>query len=239
MAGVRRLQGRPRRVARCGRSSKGRRRRFASPWSIPRRLTPASTSAGASCTRSPTRATATSARRRTSFTTSSSTSPSATTSGGAAADPHRHARGARGTSSPARKAEGPGQVSAEDRERLAALGYVGGNAASMAPMPITLADRRTRCASWRRTRGVGAGGPAPLRRGAAALSEDPCRDPGMSDIWLQLRRSSQRTGDDSGAALPSSGAGADAERFGAVLALGNLPLRLRRLDDAEATHTWP
>ena len=116
----------------------------------------------------------------TSCTTSSPTSPSATTSSAAQPQTRTAMRAALAArDSPARKAEGPGQVSAEDRERLAALGYVGG----------TRSLDGCRCRYARRpegqgahpggvSRGVGAGGPAPLRRGAAALPEDPGRRSG-------------------------------------------------------------
>ena len=134
------------------------------------------------------------------------------------------------------KAEGPGRVSDEDRERLAALGYVGGTAASMDVAADTLADPKDKVRILEAYREASA--LAGQRRFAEALPlyrKILADDPGMSDVWLQLAQVSQRAGDDAGAAGAFKRALAlTPNDSGAVLALGNLLLRLRRLDDAEA-----
>jgi arylsulfatase A-like enzyme/Flp pilus assembly protein TadD len=136
-----------------------------------------------------------------------------------------------------RKLEAPGQVSDEDRAKLAALGYVG--AAPAVPIEAAgdgLADPKDKVPLLEVYRQASAlAGERRFSEAIPLYRKILAEDPGMSDVWLQLAQVCERSGQDKAAAeafrralLLSPG------DSGAILALGNLLLRLGRPAEAEA-----
>ncbi len=133
--------------------------------------------------------------------------------------------------------EAPGQVAEEDRERLAALGYVGrggdvavNTAADSLPDPK---DKVQVLETYRRAAAL-----AGERRYFEAIPlyrQILDEDPGMSDVWLQLAQVSARSGQDAAAADAFKKAIAlSPGDSGAIIALGDVLLRLGRFDEAAA-----
>ena len=83
--------------------------------------------------------------------------------------------------------DAPSAVSAEDRERLAALGYIGAQPSSVARTSGTsLADPKDKAPLLRKYReAVESVGQGRLSHGAQLLAEIVEEDPGMTDVWSQ------------------------------------------------------
>jgi choline-sulfatase len=85
-----------------------------------------------------------------------------------------------------RAVDAPSAVSDEDRQRLAALGYVGTQSAAAAAASGSLADPKDKAPLLRTyRRAVGMLGDGRPREGAALLATILADDPNMTDVWSQ------------------------------------------------------
>jgi len=134
------------------------------------------------------------------------------------------------------KLEPPGQVTAEERETLAALGYVGASgAAALHTAADSLPDPKDKVHALETYRRASAlAGERRFLEAIPLYKKILTEDPGMSDVWLQLAQVSERSGQDAQAAEAFKRAIAIAPDPGALVALGNVLLRLGQLADAEA-----
>jgi choline-sulfatase len=134
-----------------------------------------------------------------------------------------------------RPVDTPAAASAEDRERLAALGYVGGQV-EVAADATNLADPKDKIPTLRRYRAaVDLMGERRYGDAARLFREILAENPGMKDVWHQLANASVRAGD-----YPSA---LEAYRklveIGptdphALVGVAAVYLRLNRLDEARA-----
>jgi tetratricopeptide (TPR) repeat protein len=131
--------------------------------------------------------------------------------------------------------EAPGQVSDEEREKLAALGYVGAGGAGLSAPAERLANPRDKVEileTYRRASALA--GERRFSEAVPLYRKILAEDPGMSDVWLQLAQVLERSGQDAEAAAAFRKAIALVPGDpGALVALGNLRLRQGKLEDAE------
>jgi tetratricopeptide (TPR) repeat protein len=133
-----------------------------------------------------------------------------------------------------RDVDQPGAVSAEDRQRLAALGYIGAQAAA-APAPgSTLPDPKDMAPVLKKYRGaIESIGAQRLDEAAVALREIVAANPSMADVWSQYASVLLRLGRDEEALAAYKGMiRTHPDEPAALLGAASVLLALGRLDEA-------
>jgi arylsulfatase A-like enzyme/tetratricopeptide (TPR) repeat protein len=135
-----------------------------------------------------------------------------------------------------RAAEAPGAVSAEDRQRLAALGYVGTATISAETEGLTLPDPKDRADIHRAfVQAAHAIGALKFPEAADQLRWITSRDPGMIDAWNQYAQVLVRLGRDADAfAAYQEILKRQPGSAPALLDAATVLMRLRRYDEARA-----
>src|SRR5262245_36309569 len=129
----------------------------------------------------------------------------------------------------------PSAVTDEDKQRLAALGYVGGGASASLSLPgDTLADPKDKVHVLEKYRRAADLAGARRFDEATVLYKDVlAEDPEMTDVWIQLGEVSVRNGDTEGAVRAYGEAiKRNPKDAGSLIGAGAALLRLGRLDEA-------